>query len=147
MAQELEELWAKMLGRIEKWASPTVASGAIFNDEDVKSPRFISQCKDYDKKNVNVSIKDWKQLQSAALKSRTPDGRGYKIGLFVNRNSDGDIFITIDAQDFLGLLEELLEYRKYLQNIHSRININGILISSYEPDSELLQELWHISNI
>lgn len=145
MAQELEILWSKMLGKVEKWASPTVASGAVFNDEDVKSPRFICQCKDYDKKNINISIKDWGQLQSAALKSRTPDGRSYKIGLFVNRNSDGDIFITIDAQDLLGILEELSEYIINLRDIHKKIDDIGIEIG--EQYSELLQELWHISNI
>lgn len=145
MSQELEVIWSKILGKVEKWASPTIASGAILNDEDVISPRFISQCKDYDKKNVIISIKDWNQLQSAALKSRTPDGRSYKIGLFVNRNSDGDIFITIDVQDFLGILEELLECKTTIQDIHKKIgNINIEVGGQY---SELLQELWHTSNM
>ena len=107
MPQELEVLWSKMLGKVEKYARTTVMSGAAFNDEDVKSPRFICQCKDIDRKNIIIDHRDWKQLQSAALKSRTPDGRSYKIGLFISRNSSGDIVVSIDAQDFLGLLEEI----------------------------------------
>jgi len=107
----LETYWAKRLGEVERWASPTIASGAIFGDEDVRSPRFLSQCKETTKhKNLIIAKGDWDQLHAAALKERTPDGREYKVGLFVVESSyHGDIAVAMEHEDFLGLVEKLVD--------------------------------------
>jgi len=108
---ELEVYWSKQLARVEEWARTTVMSGAAFGDEDVKSPRFLSQCKRGESStrssNFIIEKKDWDQLHSAALDHRTLDGRDYKIGLFITKNKDGDIMVGTEHQDFLGLVEKL----------------------------------------
>ena len=108
MPTDILEVWvAKKLDKILQWAGVTINSGAIKGDEDVMTPEYIIQCKRSSiKKNFIIDIKDWKQLQDAALTNK--NGKGdYRTGVLVMENSASDRIAALEIGDFFYLLEEL----------------------------------------
>jgi len=105
--KELEEYIVSRLAEVDGWAHTTIASGAIFNDEDGRTSNYLFQAKDTTKRsNFIIPKADWDQLQSAALRERTPTG-DFRVGIFVNRNSHDQIVVTLDLEDFIGILERI----------------------------------------
>ena len=135
----LEIKWSKELGKVEKWARMTVMSGAAFGDEDVRSPRFLSQCKGTTKrKNWIINYDDMEQLQAASLRERIPDGTDYKVGLFVSENSEGEVIVSLEEADFLGIVEEMdnaKETRDKLEDMIHYMVSEGIITADQVEDA------------
>ena len=121
MSDELEEYMSKRLKEAEGWAHTTICSGGLFQDEDVRSPNYLLQCKrDETRPNIIIKYKDWKQLQAAALRERTPEGN-YRMGAFVSKNEDGTIVVTLDHEDFLGMVEILNQQKDSITELTNRL--------------------------
>jgi hypothetical protein len=131
IGNDLEKSWARSLAKAEGGCSyQTVASGAIFNDEDVKSDMHICQCKatTLPKKTLSISMSEFDSTVALARKTWRKDGRGMKVGLVVQERADGRIIVSLDSEDYLGLIEELVEYRDLAADMSE-------VLSNLEEDS------------
>lgn len=137
--RDLEKDWARMLGKVERWANPTIASGAVFGDEDVRSDHYLSQCKSTSTSpNFNIKHKDWTQLHAAAISERTSDGRDYKVGLFVSENSNGEIAVTLTEEDFLAMVDTIRTLKNDLAMLS---NVIGVVDNQYSSVEEACEDL------
>lgn len=96
----LEELVVSYIKKIDPKARRTKNSGASSELEDVLSSKFIVQCKvDNSHNNIIIQKKDWDKLIFALpIDSK-------RIPIFVNRQKDGLITVTLTIDDYFNNLE------------------------------------------
>lgn len=96
---QLEALVVNYLKPIEPKARQTKGSGNSTELEDVLSSLLMVQCKvDNTHKNIIIKIDDWRQLNN-----KIPIG-SKRIPIFVNQQQDEIKTVTMNINDFFGLL-------------------------------------------
>ena len=89
------ELWVlEQLKDTDPYARLSRASGASNDIGDVVSSTFFIECKNWNKKNINLSIKTWNHLINQ-LPINTS-----KIPIYVYKNNEGKRFVILSAEDF-----------------------------------------------
>jgi hypothetical protein len=128
IGDKLEKWWVKKLAEAEGGrARQTVASGAIFGDEDVCSDIHVSQCKatSLPAKTLSISLKEFDSVLSRARSEWRRDGRGMKVGILVQQRVDGQVIVSLDADDYLDLIKELSDYRQAIDEISNTVTEKG----------------------
>lgn len=98
----------KTFKQIQDDARTTISSGAIWiQKSDVVTKLFRIEAKTKVKKSTSMSIKkEWlDKIQLEAFESS-------KTGLLAFSFGDGKDYLVIDSQDFISLMEELIDLRK-----------------------------------
>ena len=102
---KLEQYVAEKLKGIYKYSRPTIASGATPVEKgDIKNPFFLIECKDWNTKSFSIKDDVWSKLIYEAA-------REYKDPVYVTKNSSGRRLATMDFEDWISLVTELLELR------------------------------------
>lgn len=95
------ELWiVEQLKSIDKYVRLSRASGASHDIGDVVSSLFFIEAKNWNKKNVNLSMKIWNHLLNQ-LPINT-----LKLPIFVYQNAEGKKFVIMNAEDFFRKIKE-----------------------------------------
>lgn len=79
----------------------TIASGAIFGDQDIKGPTFLIQTKKRNTEGFTISKKVWDELESAAYSD-------VKIPVLVTENIQGKKLLHIDVDEFIDWAKNIL---------------------------------------
>jgi hypothetical protein len=135
--REFETKWCKMLNSVEGKgrARPTVASGATFNDHDIRSSMHVCQCKSttIPRKSVSIPLDEYHSLQECASGQWREDGMGTKIGLFVNELPTGEVLVTLSGDNYIDILKELadmtaaaIEYRDACHSSRSKFQVTRL---------------------
>lgn len=124
IGNEFESRWRKRLAEVEGRAHLTIASGSIFNDHDVRSSIHVCQCKSttVPKRSVSIPLGEFDSLMQLARSEWRSDGIGRKIGLYVNELVDGRVLVTLDADIYLDIINELIDYRNELDEIRRELD-------------------------
>ena len=96
----LEEIVVSYVKKLEPNCRRTKNSGGALELEDVLSKLFMVQCKvDNSHNNIIIKIADWNKL----FKNLPIDSR--RIPIFVNKQKDGIITVTLKIEDYFNNLE------------------------------------------
>ena len=128
IGDKLEKWWVKKLSAAEgSRARQTVASGAIFGDEDVNSDIHVSQCKatSLPAKTLSINMKEFDSVLDKARSEWRRDGRGMKVGILVQQRVDGQVIVSLDADDYLDLIKELSDYKRAIDDITNTMTEKG----------------------
>ena len=122
--RDFESRWCKILLSVENRARPTVASGATFNDHDVRSSMHVCQCKSttIPRKSISIPLDEYHSLQNCARGQWREDGVGTKIGLFVNELPTGEVLVTLNGDNYIDILKELRDVTDMVIEYHGTAN-------------------------
>ena len=96
---ELEN-WVLEQFKNDKLARLSRASGGSNDIGDVVCSDYFIECKNWNKKNVNLSMKTWNHLINQLPISTT------KIPIYVYKNNEGKRFVVLSAEDFFRKIKE-----------------------------------------
>ena len=100
VGNKLEEIDVSYIKTFDSRARRTKNSGGSTELEDVLSTLFMVQCKvDNSHNNIIIKKQDWDKL----FKALPIDSR--RIPIFVNKQKDGLITITLKIEDYFNNLE------------------------------------------
>ena len=121
--RSFEKEWKKVLEEIEGRARLTIASGSTFNDHDIDSGMHVCQCKyttDVNKKSISINLEEFRSLIECARGKWRVDGTGLKVGIYVNGLPTGETLVTLLADDYLDLIQEIYDLRGIINDDTNR---------------------------
>lgn len=102
---KLEQYVAEKLKGIYKYSRPTIASGATPVEKgDIKNPFFLIECKDWNTKSFSIKDDVWFKLMGEAAGT-------CKDPVYITENASGRRLATMDFEDWISLVTELVELR------------------------------------
>ena len=103
----LELYVASKLESIYKYSRPTIASGSTPVEKgDIKNPWFLIECKSWSTDSFSIKNDVWHKLKGEAAHD------SYKDPIYITENKHGNKLASMDLEDWLRLVEELIELRK-----------------------------------
>jgi len=99
--KKLEYLVADKLNEIGIKARVTRNSGGSTEIADILNEKFYFECKNWNRYNLIINIKDWNHLLS-----KMPINTN-KIPVYVFQNNEGRKWATLDLEDFFKMLEKI----------------------------------------
>ena len=103
--KELEEFIAAELLPIYKYSRPTVGSGSTpIEMGDVKNPYFCIEAKYWSTNSFSIKESVWKKIEYEANSES-------KDAVYVTKNKNNNILVSMGWQDWKSLVFEVLELR------------------------------------
>lgn len=98
----LQDYVRDRLREIDGNAVVTRGSGSVKGDGDVKSERFLAECKQRSRKNIVIQQEFWNKI-------RTEADLLNKIPALISQNETKDIVISFNFDDFIEFVKEIKE--------------------------------------
>jgi len=100
IGDKLEKYIVSYLQEIDPKTKQSNNSGAISNNGDIQTSKFLIECKHRNTKNLTIQKKTWDKLCG-----QIPVGSN-KIPLLIMRNIDNEVFAVLGFKDLIQLLKE-----------------------------------------
>lgn len=100
LGDALEYYVEERLKELEPKTHRTIASGAIFGDQDVKTPTFLVQTKKRNTSGFTISKQVWEVLEEAAYTD-------VKIPVLVTENIEGKKLLHMDFDEFVDYFKRV----------------------------------------
>ena len=100
IGDKLEKYIVSYLQEIDPKTKQSNNSGAVSNNGDIQTSKFLIECKHRNTKNLTIQKKTWNKLCNQIVVGSN------KIPLLILENIDNDIFTIMGFKDLIQLLKE-----------------------------------------